>query len=112
MIVVMQFNTADEATFVPTLELALTTLAARPGYLAGRAGRSTDDPAAWVLVTDWASVGDYRRALGNYDVKLYATPLLAQALDRPSAFEELLDVDRTGTVLRHASDRAEDPLTG
>ena len=112
MIVVMQFTPTDEAVFVPTLELALTTLAARPGYLGGRGGRSLDDPGAWVLVTEWASVGDYRRALGNYDVKLHATPLLAQALDRPSAFEELLDVDRSGALTRHTSDRAEDPVTG
>jgi hypothetical protein len=112
MIVVMQFAPTDEAAFVPALELALTTLAARPGYLRGQGGRSMDDPDAWILVTHWASVGDYRRALGNYDVKLHATPLLAQALDRPSAFEELLDVDPAGVLTRHASDRAEDPVIG
>jgi heme oxygenase (mycobilin-producing) len=112
MIVVLQFEPADEATFVPALELALTTLAARPGYLGGSGGRSTDDPNAWVLVTRWANVGHYRRALGNYDVKLHATPLLAQALDRASAFEELLDVDPAGNLTRHTSDRAEDPVIG
>ena len=63
-------------------------------------------------MTEWASVGAYRRALGNYDVKLYATPLLAQALDRPSAFEELLDVDGSGVVTRQASDRADNPVIG
>ena len=64
-------------------------LAARPGYLRGTPG---DRPTtgAWVLVTEWANVGSYRRALGDYDVKLHATPLLAQALDQPSAFEPLL----------------------
>ena len=112
MIVVMQFMTDDAPTLVPQLELALTTLAARPGYVEGRAGRSTDDPTAWILVTEWASVGAYRRALGNYDVKLHATPLLAQALDRPSAFEELLVVDRAGAITRQSSDRAEDPVIG
>ncbi len=112
MIVVMQFRTDDDPAFVPQLELALTTLAARPGYVEGRAGRSTDDPMAWILVTEWASVGDYRRALGSYDVKLHATPLLAQALDRPSAFEELLTVDGAGGLTRQSSDRAEDPVIG
>ncbi len=43
-----------------------------------------------MLVTEWANVGSYRRALGDYEVKLYATPLLAQAIDVPSAFEPLL----------------------
>jgi quinol monooxygenase YgiN len=112
VIVVMQFAPDEEAGFVPALEVALATLAARPGYLGGRAGRSLDDPHAWILVTEWASVGDYRRALGNYEVKLHATPLLAQALDRPSAFEELLALDPAGTLVRHASDRAEDRTTG
>ena len=112
MIVVFQFAPEDPAGFVPALELALTTLAERPGYLGGRAGRSTDDPDAWILVARWASVGDYRRALGSYQVKLHATPLLAQALDRPSAFEQLLQVDAAGTVTRASSDRAEDPVTG
>jgi hypothetical protein len=113
VIVVLQFTPADEENvFVAQLELALTTLAARPGYVDGRAGRSTDDPDAWILVTEWASVGAYRRALGNYEVKLHATALLAQALDRPSAFEELLGVDAGGVVVRHASDRSEDPVTG
>ena len=112
MIVVMHFAPEDETPFVPALERALTTLAARPGYLGGRGGRSLDDPNAWILVTEWASVGAYRRALGSYEVKLHATPLLAQALDRPSAFEELLDVDQSGILTRHASDRAENPVTG
>ena len=79
---------------------------------AGRAGRSTDEPDAWILVTEWASVGAYRRALGNYDVKLYATPLLAQALDRPSAFEELLGVDAIRRRDPAASDRADNPVIG
>ena len=106
MIVVIQFQVADEAAFRPQLDTALTTLATRPGYLDGHGARSIDDPTAWVLVLEWASVGDYRRALGNYDVKLHATPLLAQALDRPSAFETLTRVDADATVTRSTSDRS------
>lgn len=105
MIVVLNFEPADEAEFVEQLLTAMRTLAGRPGYLDGRAGRSVDDPKAWVLVTEWDSVGSYRRALGNYDVKMYATPLLAQAQDRPSAFEELARVGADGQVHRQGSDR-------
>lgn len=85
---------------------ALTVLAARPGYLRGTLARSTDDPQAWLLITEWENVGSYRRALGNFDVKLHATPLLADALDLPSVFESLLDVAPGGTSVAHASDRA------
>ncbi len=76
MIVITHFcdGTDDVAQRAQT---ALAALAARPGYLRGTLGRSTDDPAAWLLLTEWDNVGSYRRALGNYEVKLHATLLLA-----------------------------------
>ena len=112
MIVVTHFrvDAADEASFDAQLQTALATLAARPGYVRGSGGRSTDDVRDWVAVTEWASVGAYRRALGNYDVKLNATPLLSQALDQPSAFEQLIAVGPDGVVTRAASDRADETL--
>lgn len=82
---------------------ALAALASRPGYISGRLGRATDDPTAWVLVLEFASVGTYRRALSAYDVKVHATPLLTLARDEPSAYEVLLD--DSGIVA--PSDRAE-----
>ena len=57
--------------------------------MTGRVGRAADDPTAWVLVTEWVGVGACRRALSAYEVKLKATPLLAQAADEPSAYEIL-----------------------
>jgi quinol monooxygenase YgiN len=106
MISVLQFEVTDEAQFTEQLQTALVTLAARPGYLRGSAGRSTDEPARWVLVTEWANVGSYRRALGAYEVKLHATALLAQALDLPSAFEELLRADAATDPVVRPSDRS------
>lgn len=85
---------------------ALAALAARPGYLRGSFGRSTDDPTAWVLLTEWENVGSYRRALGGYDVKMRATPLLAEALDLPSAYEALLEAAPGGVLDERGSDRA------
>jgi hypothetical protein len=106
MISILQFDVADEQQFTEQLRIALCTLAARPGYRRGSAGRSTDDPGRWVLVTEWVNVGSYRRALGAYDVKINATPLLAQALDTPSAFEPLLTADPNAEPAAGASDRA------
>jgi Antibiotic biosynthesis monooxygenase len=104
MIAITHF--ADTAPdFAERAHTALAALAVRPGYLRGSLGRSTDDPGAWVLVTEWANVGSYRRALGAYDVKLHAAPLLATALDVPGAFEDLLDVAPGGAVASHDSDR-------
>ena len=85
-------------------QAALAALAARPGYLRGTLGRSTDDPQAWVLLTEWENVGSYRRALGDYEVKLHATPLLASALDVPGGFEALLDVAPGGDTVLSPSD--------
>jgi hypothetical protein len=91
--------------FAERARLALAALATRPGYLRGSLGRSTDEPDAWVLLTEWENVGSYRRALGNYEVKLHATPLLATAQDVPGAFEALLDVAPGGAAVSHGSDR-------
>jgi heme oxygenase (mycobilin-producing) len=90
---------------------ALAALSARPGFRRGSAGPATDDPAQWVLVTEWDGVGAYRRALSAYEVKLAATPLLARARDEPGAFESLVEADPTGIVAVSASDRAADADT-
>lgn len=104
MIAVTHFA-SDEDDFGPRARAALAALAARPGYLRGTLGRSTDDPVAWVLLTEWENVGSYRRALGGYEVKLLATPLFASALDVPGGFEALADVAPGGGLSTRGSDR-------
>jgi heme oxygenase (mycobilin-producing) len=99
----------DSDDFAARAQVALAALAARPGCLRGTLGRSPDDPAAWVLLTEWANVGSYRRALGNYEVKLSFTPLFASALDVPGGFEALLDVGPGGLVVARESDREPSP---
>lgn len=108
MLVINRFTvsaaTAEE--FTARAHRALAALAARPGYLSGRLARALDEPDAWCLVTEWESVGSYRRALGGFEVKLHATPLLAQSLDEPSAYEPLAEAAPGGAVTVRASDRA------
>lgn len=99
----------DGADFVGRAQAALAALAARPGYLRGTLGRSTDDPTAWVLLTEWENVGSYRRALGSYEVKLRATPLLGSARDVPGGFEPLVDVAPGGATTVRTSDREPQP---
>ena len=105
MISVTHFR-SDAAAFEERAGAALAVLAARPGFVRGNVGRSTDDEHEWVLVSEWTNVGSYRRALGNYEVKLHATPLLGEALDLPSSFESLLEVTADGATTLHASDKA------
>ncbi len=77
---------SEAAQFLVSADLALAALSACPGYLMGQAGQNTDDPNLWTLVTLWENVGSYRRALGNYQVKLESIPLLARAIDEPGAY--------------------------
>jgi hypothetical protein len=104
---VVQPDTQDG--FVLRAHAALSALADRPGYLSGRLTRALDDPTHWTLVTEWESVGVYRRALGGFDVKVHATPLLSESVDEPSAFETLASAEPGGQVVVTASDRAAEP---
>ena len=94
--------------FVERAHAALAALAARPGYVRGQLARSLDEPDRWTIVSEWESVGAYRRALSSYEVKVQASPLLAESLDEPSAFEELLTSDPGGDVREQGSDRSPD----
>ena len=80
-------------TFLLAAKAALDALATRSGYLRGRLGRSVEDPAEWVLATEWAGVGSYRRGLSAYDVKIALAPLMEYVVNQPSAYEVLAAVD-------------------
>jgi hypothetical protein len=99
----------DDTEFRARAGTALAALGARPGYLRGRLGRAYDDPTRWTLVTEWESVGAYRRALSAYDVKVDATPLLAESLDEPSALEVLAEAAPGQPVVLAESDLAAAP---
>ena len=111
MLVVSRFAVAEGEGdgFAERARAVLAAFAARPGFRRGRVGRSVDEPAEWVLVTEWDGVGAYRRALSAYEVKVAAAPLLGQARDGPGAFEVLVAADGPGAaVTAAASDRAAD----
>lgn len=111
MLVTNRFVIAQDAAdpFVERAHAALAALAARPGYRRGRLLRALDDPRHWCLLTEWESVGSYRRALGDFDVRIAAVPLLAESLDEPSAYESLAAAEPGGPVAVSGSDRAADP---
>ena len=48
------------------------------------------------MTCEWESVGAYRRALGAYEVKMHAIPVMYRAIDESTAFEVLRAVDPTG----------------
>ena len=95
---------AETPTFLPQADDALAALVARPGCTGGRVGRAIDDPTLWTLTTSWESVGAYRRALSNTEVKVRAVPLMYRCLDEPTAFEDLVTWDPATGAARHVSD--------
>jgi quinol monooxygenase YgiN len=104
VIVVNRFRVpeAEAEAFRTRLADALEPLQQQPGHLSGRIGHNVDDPELWVLVTEWESVGAYRRALSSYDVKLGAVPTLSRAIDEPGAYESA----EPGTELNRAVARS------
>jgi heme oxygenase (mycobilin-producing) len=108
VLVVMRFE-ADpllEEAFLEEVGQVLAILADRVGFRSGQVVRAFDDPGQWCLVTEWESVGAYRRALGSYEVKAGATPLLSRARPEPSAFEPLAVAGPGGPVTVLGSDRS------
>jgi hypothetical protein len=98
--------------FAQQARAALDALRGRPGFVRGSAGPCTDEGDLWVVVTEWESVGAFRRALSSFEVKVDAVPLLATAIDEASAFETLL-VASAQQLVQRSSDRAADAdLTG
>ena len=101
MLVVTRYQVAEDeaAAFRERARTALLALTQRPGCLSAHLARAVEDPALWTLTTTWTSVGDYRRALSAYDVKVSAVPLLSEAIDEPTAFEDLLVWTPAGGVV-------------
>ncbi|MCW2811599.1 MAG: antibiotic biosynthesis monooxygenase [Friedmanniella sp.] len=79
---------AATETFVAQAETAVAVLAARDGFVSVDFGRNLDDPTLWTITTRWLNVGSYRRALQGYESKLAVVPLLSQAVDEPSAYDD------------------------
>lgn len=91
MLAVLRYRVddADALGFHSRLTAALDTLRAQRGFVRGHIGRAADDPELWILATEWAGAGSYRRALSSYDVKVNAVPVLSHAIDEPGAYEVL-----------------------
>jgi hypothetical protein len=87
LVVVRLRPPVDSDSFQVEVRTAIDALAVRPGHVSTRLARALDDPAVWVLVSEWENVGSYRRAIGSYDVKLASAALMGAAMNEPSAYE-------------------------
>jgi quinol monooxygenase YgiN len=90
---------SEATSFLSQAQSVLAAFLTCAGWRSGQVGRAVDDPTLWVLTGEWDDVGSYRRALSAPDVKMAVGPLLATALDEPTAFELLTDGDGAGSAL-------------
>jgi quinol monooxygenase YgiN len=88
VLVVTRFRVADPEGFRARVGAAVSTLESRLGFESADLARNLDEDDLWVLVTRWRDVGSYRRALQGYEAKMVVVPLLSEALDEPSAYED------------------------
>ena len=88
VLVITRYRVQDVEGFRDRVDAALAVFQAKPGFLAADLERNLDDEDLWVLVTRWRDVGSYRRALQGYESKMVVVPLLSEALDEPSAYED------------------------
>lgn len=70
---------------------AVAPLAACNGCESVRIGLATDEPDLVLVLSIWQSVGAYRKALSNFDVKAQSIPFLSTAVDESSAFEVVFE---------------------
>jgi hypothetical protein len=96
---------AAGAAFLAEGRAVLEILGRQRGFVRGHLGRSADDPARWLLSTEWEGVGAYRRAFSAYDVKVEATDFLNCAVEEPTAFEVLERLGTDSGAVRGFSDR-------
>ena len=101
----------EQAAWLDAAEVALKALGAQQGFEGGEIGAAVDQPDLLLITTRWASVGDYRRALSSFDVKMNAMPLLYGAENEPSGFEVLRELDAQGELTRHTAVIAADADT-
>ena len=109
LLVVVRFRVAPDvrSAWLADAERVLAILARQSGFRCASIGQSTDETDLLLLRSEWDSVGDYRRALSDIDMKVHGIPFLAQAVDEPSAYEVLqhvTDMSDTTSVSGRARD--------
>ncbi len=88
MLVIHRFRVPEDrrAQFLPAADAALEHFRARPDVQGVDLVANIDDPQLWAMVTRWPDPGSYRRAIGGAAATYALMPVMAYALDEPSAY--------------------------
>jgi len=91
LLVIVRFRVSpdERPAWLEGAERVVEILARQGGFQCASIGQSTDETDLVLLRSEWDSVGDYRRALSDMDMKVHGIPFMSQAIDEPSAYELL-----------------------
>lgn len=84
-------STSANTGIIDELRTCLLILSELPGCLSAELGRSMDSESDFVFITRWESVGSYRKALSNFQVKAEVVPVLSRYMV-DSITAELIEV--------------------
>jgi quinol monooxygenase YgiN len=97
MFAISRFRVSGNAgSFRERAEAAAQFFRGRDGCMGADLLQNLDEPELWTIVSRWENVGSYRRAFSGYDAKMVLVPLLSEAIDEPSAYD---DPDEVGINL-------------
>lgn len=90
---IWEFDVVAHEQWLAGVPSVLEVLQQREGFVSAHVMRSPDEPNRFAFSTTWQNVGSYRRALGSTQSKMVVWPFLADMIDRPTAFEELMSAN-------------------
>lgn len=77
-----------EASFLARAGAAVEFFRTRAGNRSAELVLNLDEADLWAIVSVWDDVGSYRRSFNGYDAKVVLVPLLSEAIDEPSAYDD------------------------
>ena len=104
---VWEFEVSSQEQWLAGVPAVLDVLQNRDGFIEAHVMRSPDEPNRFAVHATWNDVGSYRRALGSTQSKMVVWPFLADMIDRPTAFEELMSTSPEG-IKEYESSLGED----
>lgn len=100
MDVVLRFNiTESTEEWFKEAQRVLGIFQRQPGFDSAKICLALDSDTSGLIFLHFDTVGNYRRALSSYEIKLEATQFLLRAIDEPSAYEVLFTMNQTETIL-------------
>jgi heme oxygenase (mycobilin-producing) len=96
-LIVVSNLVAREPDFRERINECISILAVLPGCITVELGRSLDSETDYLLVSRWESVGKYRKALSNFDVKSIVIPFISLCITESMTAEVINRTDSKGS---------------